>query len=180
MFRRVCAVLIGLALLASSVTLTSPAQAKRLSKGVYFNSNGSCYVGDQWCGGDLWVIIPKRYLPNPEQRSSFKWSLKTKSGKKARATLVDANDYSGYSQVGDYVGNAVFYKEGKDQGPNWWLPTGFRKGTYKLTFTIKARGVWDCSMEYYEVCKWIKPFTYHRTVSVKLRNLTPDEWLANE
>lgn len=163
-------------LTASVLVVASPAQAKRLTKGVYFNSNGACEIGDKWCGGDLWVIIPKKYIPNPEQRSSVSWALKSKSGKKTKLYYADPVYDGADKNVGDDVGGVSLWKEGRDQGLDWWLPTKLKRGKYTLSITIKAHGVWDCSMEYYEVCKWIKPYTYKRTMKLALRSLSPDEW----
>lgn len=142
---------------------------------------GDCYVGDKYCGGGVWVKL------SAEQTSRIKHNAGavassgylTKRGKRIKLQRYDSNiDDMGGS--GKHFGEATeFYRNKKTQGPLWWFPTGLKKGTYTLTWSVKQEGKWNCSLNHYDVCEWGGPVKWSGTTKVKVKGGKP-EWFTHE
>lgn len=127
-------------------------------------ADDSCYVGDPWCGGYVW-------LTSKPARNADKVSIKVYN---ARGKRTHLKQYE-----------LVDYEEGSKSGPLWWLPTNIEAGTYTLAWKARTYGEaahWNCSIYYYDHCRWIKAKpgkVKSGKTKLKLRAFAPrDGWVS--
>jgi len=172
------------AMVAGGAGIAAPSQAASVKVGAF----GQCATTNAHCGGYLWVRIPGAQIPEKERSSSLSISLRDRKGKRVHGpALDDASAAAYYSSIFDFpwyswadIGgySVMAHETMKGDGPLFALPTSIKAGRYKLTYKIKASGFWDCSLTYYSVCKWQKPYTYKKTQAVKIKPRQPVAWIA--
>ncbi len=173
---KVVAIPVVAALASVALLMGAPAVSAAPANRVDIAGPDECYLGDRYCGGSAWVPLTKKTVNRLRGDADWFWwgTLRNAKGKKIKLQYFSAQRDYPDNHRSDFD---EFYATKTQEGPLWWFPTNLPKGRYTFTWRVKQNGIWDCSLQYYEVCKWKKGFDISGKKMFKYKPGKP-EWLT--